>query len=138
MPQRVNDLKVSTDFALYEYECPCCHAVTLHPKLAACCQRLRDRIGQPITVLSAYRCTAHNVEVGGLPDSFHREGMAVDLDCGPMPKRDLAVICLTIFPRVGLYWRKRADGMKYLVLHCDVADPITTGLPAKFGDAWDV
>jgi hypothetical protein len=55
-----------------------------------------------------------------------------------MPKRDLAVICLTIFPRVGLYWRKRADGMKYLVLHCDVADPITTGLPAKFGDAWDV
>jgi len=137
MPQRVNDLKISQDFALWEYECPCCHTVMLHPKLAACNQKLRDRVGEPIHNNSAYRCHAHNVEVGGLPGSFHRDGMAVDPDCGPIPKRDLAKICLTIFPRVGLYWKKR-DGIPYLVLHCDVVDPVTTGLPAKFGDAWEV
>jgi uncharacterized protein YcbK (DUF882 family) len=139
MTLRLNDIKISADFSLREYECPCCHAVKVHPKLAACCQRLRDAVGQVVTLKSAYRCQAHNAAVGGKDASFHMDGMAADPTCAGLSKRDLAEKCLTIFPRVGLYWRTdRRNGGRYLVLHCDVADPGETGLPAKFGDGWGV
>lgn len=136
MTLRLNDIKISADFSLYEYECPCCHAVKLHPKVAACSQRLRDAVGQAVTFKSAYRCEARNAEVGGKDGSFHTDGMAVDPVCAGLSKRDLAEKCLAIFPRVGLYWRTDKEGRRYLVLHCDVADPGETGLPAKFGDGW--
>ena len=40
---------------------------------------IRERIGQPIEVLSGYRCPEHNAEVGGVPNSQHVEGTAADI-----------------------------------------------------------
>ncbi|MGG7567913.1 YcbK family protein [Rhodovulum sp. DZ06] len=42
-------------------------------------QRLRDRLGVPLVVLSAYRDPAHNRRVGGAKRSQHLEGKAFDI-----------------------------------------------------------
>lgn len=40
---------------------------------------LRDRLGQPIHLSSSYRDPDHNSSVGGVPDSQHLTGHAVDI-----------------------------------------------------------
>jgi hypothetical protein len=42
-------------------------------------QSLRDRLGKPLIVLSAYRSPAHNKAVGGAPRSKHMDGTAFDI-----------------------------------------------------------
>ena len=41
--------------------------------------RIRERLGVPITVNSGYRCPEHNAEVGGVSDSQHVLGTAADI-----------------------------------------------------------
>ena len=41
--------------------------------------RIRERLGVPITVNSGYRCPEHNEEVGGVSDSQHVLGTAADI-----------------------------------------------------------
>lgn len=41
--------------------------------------RIRERIGKPVFVLSGYRCPAHNEEVGGQPNSLHMQSCAADI-----------------------------------------------------------
>lgn len=42
-------------------------------------QALRDRLGKPLIVRSAYRSPAHNRAVGGAPRSKHMDGTAFDI-----------------------------------------------------------
>ena len=42
-------------------------------------QALRDRLGKPLIVLSAYRSPEHNRAVGGAKASKHMEGIAFDI-----------------------------------------------------------
>ncbi|MAU59149.1 MAG: peptidase M15 [Parvibaculum sp.] len=42
-------------------------------------QALRDRLGKPLIVRSAYRSPAHNRAVGGAPRSTHMDGTAFDI-----------------------------------------------------------
>jgi len=42
-------------------------------------QALRDRVGKPLIVRSAYRSPAHNRAVGGAPRSKHMDGTAFDI-----------------------------------------------------------
>ncbi len=42
-------------------------------------QRIRDRLGKPVTVTSGYRCTALNRAVGGVTSSDHMQGKAADI-----------------------------------------------------------
>ena len=42
-------------------------------------QALRDRLGKPLIVRSAYRSRAHNKAVGGAPRSKHLDGTAFDI-----------------------------------------------------------
>ena len=41
----------------------------------------REKLGKPITVNSGFRCTKHNAAVGGVANSKHLRGEAVDLCC---------------------------------------------------------
>jgi hypothetical protein len=47
--------------------------------LAAAFEALREEVGLPLVVLSAYRTSAHNRAVGGARDSQHVQGRALDL-----------------------------------------------------------
>jgi hypothetical protein len=42
-------------------------------------QVLREAVGKPMTVVSAYRSPAHNKAVGGAKNSYHMKGMAFDI-----------------------------------------------------------
>lgn len=44
---------------------------------------LRDKLGLPIKVNSSYRTPDHNAEVGGVADSSHMQGNAVDVEVLP-------------------------------------------------------
>lgn len=76
---RLNEFQITENFSLREFQCPCCHTVMLHPKLAASLQKLREAWGRPLTVTSGYRCARHNAEVGGVPNSRHMRGIAADV-----------------------------------------------------------
>jgi len=57
------------------------------PALAAMLEQLREALAEeigrpaPLIVVSGYRSPAHNVKVGGVPNSYHTRGMAADVVC---------------------------------------------------------
>lgn len=77
-------MKLTKNFWLHEFAC---HDGTPVPvrlmenvkALAANLQVLRDFLGEPIHINSAYRTPAHNRRVGGEPNSFHLKAMAADI-----------------------------------------------------------
>jgi len=76
---RLNDFKLTDNFNLMEFQCPCCHTVMLSPGLALKLQSLRLKWGGPLIINSGYRCERHNREVGGVERSLHKRGMAADV-----------------------------------------------------------
>jgi zinc D-Ala-D-Ala carboxypeptidase len=42
-------------------------------------QKLRDTLGRPLVVVSAYRSPQHNKKVGGAKNSYHMQGCAFDI-----------------------------------------------------------
>lgn len=83
-------MKIGKYFDEHEFACHCDrHGVDAegHPildhiidkRLVDVLDRIRERLGVPITVNSGYRCPEHNAEVGGVPDSQHVLGTAADI-----------------------------------------------------------
>lgn len=75
------DVQLSKNFHLKEWECSCSNCTETLVDLAhvAKLQKLRQDLGVPITITSAYRCPAHNKMVGGSPNSQHLKGTATDI-----------------------------------------------------------
>ena len=67
------------DFSPAEIACRGTGRLKLHPKALDTLQALRDRLGKPLIVRSAYRSPAHNRAVGGAPRSKHMDGTAFDI-----------------------------------------------------------
>lgn len=88
----LNDFQIAPNFNLREFQCPCCHTVLLHRRLAAALQRLRDRLARPLVITSGYRCAPHNAAVGGVKGSLHRRGLAVDVAAAPSGQRALCIM----------------------------------------------
>lgn len=72
------------NFEKEEFACKCggkfCHGYPAHPQeaLVRAAQKVRDYFGVPVTVSSGLRCPAHNRAVGGVSNSRHLTGKAVD------------------------------------------------------------
>jgi len=45
---------------------------------------IRKVLGVPFVVTSAYRCQAYNTKIGGVPNSAHTEGRAMDISIDGM------------------------------------------------------
>ena len=99
-----------------ELACHCCDVDKtvdlLHDKL----DELREAVGRPLELSCAYRCPAHNAEVGGVPNSQHVDGTAADVIVPEgMTVDELGDIAATIFDGVGRYY-----GSNFV--HCDMRD----------------
>ena len=42
-------------------------------------EQLRVRLGKPVILSCGYRCPQHNQEVGGVPNSYHTQGLAAEV-----------------------------------------------------------
>jgi uncharacterized protein YcbK (DUF882 family) len=65
-----------------ELSCHCCGnfpKTGMDSELLAMLDDIRDAVGGPIQLSCAYRCPAHNAEVGGVAHSQHVLGKAADI-----------------------------------------------------------
>lgn len=67
-----------------EFRCTCagkyCSGFPAEPaeKLVRLAEALREHFGSPVVVTSGVRCDARNAQVGGVANSYHRLGRAMD------------------------------------------------------------
>jgi len=112
----LNDLRISDNFKLCEFECKCCQRVKLDPRLIMRLEALRNAVKRPIHVLSGYRCPEHNKAIGGAPKSQHMQGKAADIRVEGLDVEELANCADAIgFGGIGTY---RKQGF----VHVDVRD----------------
>ena len=67
------------NFSPAEIACRGTGQLKLHPEALDKLQALRDRLGKPLIVRSAYRSPEHNRNVGGASRSKHMDGTAFDI-----------------------------------------------------------
>lgn len=70
---------LSPHFTAQETACKHCGQVGVRRELLEALEALRTSLGRPVSLVSVYRCPAHNKAVGGAQDSMHVLGAAADL-----------------------------------------------------------
>ena len=107
--------KLSDNFRVREFICPCCGAEGIKDDLVFHLQMAHDLLPahSVMIITSGYRCEKHNRESGGIEGSAHIEGLAADIKCENSSYRFLLVNALIKvgFKRIGIY-----DDF----LHCDL------------------
>ena len=73
-------------FKKQEFACKCGKYCNGYPaeidmNMVKIADKIRNRIGKPITINSGLRCKTHNANVGGVSNSQHLYGTAADLGC---------------------------------------------------------
>ncbi|MCP4573379.1 MAG: hypothetical protein GY838_13570 [bacterium] len=115
-------------------QCACHGAVNVRVPLLMVLQNFRSSMGQPVTVMSGFRCDEYNKRVGGHLGSFHRIGMAADITSetirhwckkdSPASARFLAAIVVGICKRQGnVIWYPHKN-----FIHVDVGARVTEHL----------
>jgi len=74
-------MRLSNNFNDYEFKCHCgkCDLITPPLELLNVLEDVREHFGRPVTIMSGYRCSAHNSAVGGAQRSKHKKGTASDI-----------------------------------------------------------
>lgn len=90
-------MQLTKNFALSEFACkdgtPVPKALIPNVKLLAeNLQVLRDYLGEPVHITSAYRTPPYNAKVGGKKNSYHLKAMAGDLTTKSKTPKQLAAI----------------------------------------------
>ena len=93
--KRGEDVQLSKNFHLREYECKCgkCPETLVDLDHIKKLQVLREDLASSIKITSAYRCEAHNKKIGGSPKSQHKEGTATDIQVKNMSPDEVADAC---------------------------------------------
>lgn len=74
---------LTKNFSRSEFRCGHCGRLdVLDMELVWALQRLRDKVGRALPIISGYRCCAGNAQVGGTRDSQHLFGRAADIPAG--------------------------------------------------------
>jgi len=68
-------------FKAGEFACRHCGKVLIESRLIEILEALREHMGKPLVITSAYRCPVHNRRIGGVNNSAHVGGYAVDIKC---------------------------------------------------------
>ena len=71
------------NFGQHEIDCNCkypdCTRTIVHSLILRSLEKLRKTVKAPLIVTSFYRCQRHNADEGGVDDSLHKIGLAVDV-----------------------------------------------------------
>lgn len=94
-----DDIQFTKNFNSKEFECPGSDEHKISVDLIDKLQQLRDSYGKSITVTSGYRSKEYNDKIGGVANSQHVLGRAVDITGKDLDK--LYDLCLGIFNAVG-------------------------------------
>ena len=83
--QKNSPIKISPYLYVNEVACKCsdsrCHYTLFHPRTNHSFHLFRQHVNYPLTISSGFRCKTHNKKVGGVENSKHTTGMAVDIIC---------------------------------------------------------
>ncbi len=102
--KELNNIKLTPHFKLREFACHCCHHVCIDGQIPILLEGVRAIAGRPLYINSAYRCPEHNRAVGGVSNSKHLDGAAVDFHCPGIKPAELARIARKIgFSGIGIY-----------------------------------
>jgi uncharacterized protein YcbK (DUF882 family) len=93
--KRGENVRLSSNFHLSEWECKCgkCDTTLVDLDHVAKLQKLRNDLGSPIKITSAYRCPDHNTKVGGSSKSRHMKGDATDIQVRGMDPLEVQDAC---------------------------------------------
>lgn len=113
-------------FSRAEFRCQCggkyCNGYPAEPaeETVRMADEIRRRAGVPLNVNSGVRCKRHNAEVGGVSNSLHTTGQAVDLSGAISPEKLYAIAQEVQAEKIpgrgglGLYgWGIHEDNGKY-------------------------
>ena len=82
IPKTMN-MSLAEGLEHHEFKCKCarkaCHYTLVAESLRTTFDTLRKRVGFKLTINSGFRCQMHNAEVGGIPESSHSTGHAIDI-----------------------------------------------------------
>lgn len=102
-------------FSRKELECKCCGVYLIADELLIMLNEARERAGIPFIITSGYRCAKHNENVGGVAESAHTKGLAVDISFKNSNQCFKIVKALydSGFKRIGINFAKS-------FVHCDI------------------
>ena len=96
----------SKNFSDKELSCSHCGENKFDQKTLDALQDLREAIGKPLSLSSAYRCSVHNQNVSSSgPDGPHTTGQAVDILCSGKTAHEVlsfAMIRSSIWKGIGI------------------------------------
>lgn len=96
------------NFKKEELECPCCKKCEVREEAGQKLQKLRDKLGFPLPIASAFRCEQKNRAIKGATGSKHLLGSAFDIKTSGMNSRhryELLREGVKLFKGVGVYNR---------------------------------
>lgn len=98
----------------------------IQPQMLDIIDRIEKFLNREITVTSGFRCPECNAKVGGVPNSAHMKGLAIDIKFDT--SKDLYFLLKALFSigimRIGINFEKK-------FVHMDIDD--TKPLPVVFG-----
>lgn len=72
------------------FKCPCCKQMKISPLQLETLDAIREGLGQPVIVVSGYRCKQYNSTLkGSVPNSGHTTGEACDIRVKGMNNTEL-------------------------------------------------
>jgi zinc D-Ala-D-Ala carboxypeptidase len=87
---------LSEHFSKREFSCRCCGHLVISGRLLLALEHLRELVGLPIKVHDGYRCASHNEQAGGVTDSEHTRGTAVDLEIPGLSLQEMYAYALEV------------------------------------------
>ncbi|MBR1646029.1 MAG: N-acetylmuramoyl-L-alanine amidase [Selenomonadaceae bacterium] len=112
---------VGSHFNASEFVCHCCGQGSVDSRLIELLEELRAKAGKPVHVNCGYRCSKHNKEVGGVPNSQHVLGTAADITIPEIGfKRARELVESIDFDGTGFYPPLENGGAWFI--HVDVRD----------------
>ncbi len=87
---------LSEHFSKSELACHCCGQLKIESGLVEALEQLRSLAGKEVVVHDAYRCPAHNQQVGGVSDSEHTLGMAADVSIPGLTLQEMYELALQV------------------------------------------